>query len=217
MSVKEFQDYWLNVHAVNFASKIKQIKKYKIDTVFPVGDEKPLFNGIAEIWLHEEEQIESLRSDEFLNGARRDEPNWAAFWETIGLDTDAHVIVDPGELERNASGVKLVLFIKRKEGISLGDFRSKSLGEHAGRMQAIPGLKGYYQCHAKDGLYAVGESRLDSIELLWFENEKVLDATIESDEYKSYVEGEIASLVETKWLFRMACKEHWVIGPDFRD
>jgi EthD domain len=28
MSEKDFQDYWVNVHAVNYASKIPQIKKY---------------------------------------------------------------------------------------------------------------------------------------------------------------------------------------------
>ena len=32
MSEAEFQDYWLHVHAVNYASRIEQIKRYKIDT-----------------------------------------------------------------------------------------------------------------------------------------------------------------------------------------
>ena len=31
MTEQEFCDYWLDVHAVKFASKIPQIRKYKID------------------------------------------------------------------------------------------------------------------------------------------------------------------------------------------
>ena len=41
----------------------------------------PLWSGVAEIWLaNEEEQLASLQTPEFLKGARADEPKWAAFW-----------------------------------------------------------------------------------------------------------------------------------------
>lgn len=86
MSEKQFQDYWVNVHAAKFASKIPQIKKYLIDTRIPFGEEPadPRFSGIAEIWLNnEEDQLASLQTPEFLQGARMDEPNWAAFWRTV--------------------------------------------------------------------------------------------------------------------------------------
>ena len=36
MSEQEFQDYWVDVHAVQYASKIPQIRKYLIDTRIPL-------------------------------------------------------------------------------------------------------------------------------------------------------------------------------------
>lgn len=97
MTEEAFQRYWLEVHAPKFASKIPQIQRYLIDTRIPFQDkgQDPLFSGIAEIWLeNEKEQLESLQTKEFLQGARADEPNWAAFWATLALDTTAHVLLD---------------------------------------------------------------------------------------------------------------------------
>lgn len=100
MTADEFQNYWVHVHAVKFASRIPQIKRYLVDTRIEFdGDtgSPPLpHQGIAEIWLeNEEEQLASLQTEEFIQGARADEPNWAAFWLAIGVDTTAHEIV-PG-------------------------------------------------------------------------------------------------------------------------
>src|SRR5215475_14427988 len=122
MSEEEFQRYWVEVHAVEYASKIKQIKRYMIDTRLPFGPDEgePTWSGVAEIWLENEaEQLASLQSEEFLQGARLDEPNWAAFWRTVVLDTTAHVL-RPGPQEARDSGMaKLLILSKRKEGLPL--------------------------------------------------------------------------------------------------
>ena len=142
MSEKDFQDYWVNVHAVKYASKIPQIRRYKVDTRIPFGDETqdPLFSGVAEIWLkNEEEQLASLQSKEFLQGARLDEPNWAAFWRTVALDTDAHVLLEGEPQKKESSMVKIFGLVKRKAGISLEDFRKYSLEVHAPKDLKLPG------------------------------------------------------------------------------
>ena len=36
MTESEFQDYWVNVHAVKYASKIPQIKQYSVSTRMPM-------------------------------------------------------------------------------------------------------------------------------------------------------------------------------------
>ena len=93
MSEKEFCDYWVHEHAVKYAAKIPQIRRYVVDTRVPFGPDPadPPWSGVAEIWLRNEaEQLASMQTPEFLDGARRDEPNWAAFWRTVALDTDAH-------------------------------------------------------------------------------------------------------------------------------
>ena len=82
-----------------------------------------------------EDQVASLWSKELLEGARIDEPRWAAYWRTVVLDTDAYVLKDGGGLDGVKDGVKIVALVKRKWGTSLEEFRRHSLGqrEQAGR------------------------------------------------------------------------------------
>lgn len=218
MSAGEFHDYWLNVHAVQYAGKIKQIVRYKINTVIPLDGQNPLYQGVAEIWLrNEEEQLASLQSAEFIDGARKDEPNWAAFWQTIGLDTDTHVIDEGGSLAPDPAGVKLLMLVKRKEGVPLGLFRDYSLKVHGPLAQRLPGLRGYYQCHARDSLYAVGESRFDAAYMMWFDNPGALEKALESEQYKQTVYPDLLKFAEEKYLFKLQMKEHWIIGPEIRE
>lgn len=125
MSETDFHDYWVNIHAKNFASKIKQIRRYMICTRVDCAGANvpPVWSGCAEIWLsNEQEQLESLQSDEFLNGARIDEPKWAAFWNTLVLDTeDKWMLEIPRKVNRD--GIKLVGLIKRRAGMPVAKFR----------------------------------------------------------------------------------------------
>ncbi|KOX20009.1 ethyl tert-butyl ether degradation protein EthD [Saccharothrix sp. NRRL B-16348] len=213
MTEGEFQRYWLEEHAVRYASKIPQIRRYRIDTRLPLpGDgAEPLWSGIAEIWLRPEEQIESLQTPEFLEGARLDEPKWAAFWRTLVLDTDAHQVVEPPRAE----GVKIVRLVKRREGLPLAAFREQSLGRHAELVAEVPGLRGYLQNHVVDGAYGIGEATLDAAYQLWFDDTDALAAALASPEFQR-AEEELRSIVQERYLHEMVVREHWVIGPDAR-
>lgn len=218
MSEEEFQRYWLDVHAVQYASKIPQIRKYMVDTRVPFGpgDAEPLWSGVAEIWLeNEEEQLASLQTPEFLEGARLDEPKWAAFWRTVVLDTDAHEVVAGPPLTKETDWVKAIVLVKRKEGLPLADFRARSLGEHAALTQKIPGLRRYLQCHTRDGYYGIGEAMLDAAYQLWFDDVDALSAALETPEFKQ-VNEDLRSFVEPRYIHDMVTREHWIIGPDPR-
>ncbi|GAA4855670.1 EthD family reductase [Kitasatospora terrestris] len=215
MSEEEFQRYWLEVHAPNYASKIKQIRKYAVDTRIPLdGDgEDPLWSGIAEIWLNnDEEQLASLQSPEFLQGARLDEPNWAAFWRTLVLDTEAHVL-RPGPGTARPAGAKLFVLAKRAAGTPLADFRARSLDAHAKLALEVPGLVRYVQGFTRDGAYAIGEATLDVAYQLSFESEEALRTALASPEYAA-LEQDLAEFVETRYIHRMAVRQHWFIGSE---
>jgi hypothetical protein len=95
LSPEAFQTYWVNFHTVDFAAKIPQIKQYLVATRENVEAPRQMdfFQGIAEIWLQSEaEQIASMQTPEFLQGARADEPRWAAFWQTFVLDTESTLV-----------------------------------------------------------------------------------------------------------------------------
>lgn len=214
MTEREFQDYWLDVHAVEYASKIPQIRKYLIDKRIPFPGEdpgtEPLWSGVAEIWLeNEQEQLASLQTDEFLFGARLDEPKWAAFWRTVVLDTDAHVV------REGSGGVKMIVLAKRREGLPLGEFRERSLGGHAEAMTEVPGLRRYLQGFTKDGYYGIGEAVLDAAYQLYFDDRDAVAEALDSPEFKHAME-DLHTIAEPRYVHRLLFTEHWVIGPQAR-
>jgi hypothetical protein len=218
MTEVEFQRYWVEVHAVRYASKIPQIRKYLVDTRIarPGETGDPLWCGVAEIWLeNEKEQLESLQSKEFLQGARLDEPKWAAFWRTVVLDTTAYPL-RPGPPEsRDSHMAKLLVLSKRRQGLSLDAFRSCCLGAHAAKVMELPGLRGYAQGHVRDTFYAVGEAVLDCVEQLWFDNVDAVFAARASVQ-QDMVNADYRLFTEERYIHHMLVKEHWIIGPEPR-
>ncbi|MEV7775725.1 EthD family reductase [Kitasatospora sp. NPDC086791] len=213
MSEREFQRYWVEEHAVRYAAKIPQIKRYCVDTRLPrPGDEEaPLWSGVAEIWLeNEEEQLASLQSPEFLEGARLDEPRWAAFWRTVVLDTDAHVVV-PGGGE--APAVKVMILVKRREGLPLADFRTDSLTRHAPLAEKVPGLRRYIQNHTRDTFYGVGEAVLDAAYQLWFDDVRAYETARSTPEYRTLL-ADLARIAEPRYVHTLLVEEHWVLGRE---
>lgn len=218
MTEAEFQQYWLNVHAVRYASRIPCIRQYLIDTRIPFGREtcEPRWGGAAEMWFaSEEEQMESLQSKEYLEGARLDEPRWAAFWRTIVLDTEAHEIIPGPPPVRNPSWIKLMLLMKRKEGMPLREFRRCSLRRQANLMMDIPGLLRFIQCHARDVCYSIGEPVLDAVYQCWFDGTAALEAAFRSEEYSS-ARDSMLTIAEPRYMHQMVANEHWIIGPESR-
>jgi uncharacterized protein (TIGR02118 family) len=218
MTESEFQRYWVEVHAVRYASKIPQIRKYLVDTrvAVPGENEDPLWCGVAEIWLeNEKEQLESLQSKEFLEGARRDEPNWAAFWRTVGLDTTAHTIRNGPEQTGDSDTAKLLVLSKRREGLPLDRFRSYCLDTHAAKVLELPGLRRYQQGHVRDAAYAIGEAVLDCVEQLWFDS---VDAalTAQGSVQQDIVRADYRIFAEDRYIHTMLVQEHWIIGPEPR-
>jgi hypothetical protein len=213
LSEADFQRYWLDVHAVQYASKIPQIRRYQIDTRVPFGadTEEPKWGGVAEIWLaNDTEQLESLQTKEFLEGARLDEPRWAAFWRTVVLDTDAHPVVEGPLPTGDSGGVKLIRLVKRRAGLSLEEFRSRSLGEHAELVREVPGLRGYLQGHTRDGAYAIGEAVLDAAYQLWFDDLDALAAAVASAQFER-AEENLRTFIEPRYLHELVVREHPIL------
>lgn len=218
MSEGEFHRYWLDVHAIQFASRIEQIRRYRICTRIPCQGvtQPPVWNGIAEIWLENEaEQLASLQSDAFLKGARLDEPNWAAFWNTLALDTDAGSLLGPVPTDETPADTKLVVLLKRKWGMSVDEFRSRLDGYFAPLLLEVDGVRRYLSCTTRDALYGLGEPRFDGLYHLTFDSVDSLEAALASGAY-GHAQAHLAEIVEIGHLYSMAVREHWIIGPELR-
>ncbi len=215
MPVEDFHDYWVRVHAVEYVARIHQIRQYVVDTRVPfdgdLGDPPLPHQGIAELWLdNEEEHMAALRSDEFLQGARADEPRWAAFWQTIFLDTVAHEIV-PGAPD--GGGVKMTTLIKRRPGLALAEYREATLDGYGQAVGGIPGLRRYLHCHADDWAYTFGEAPFDSIEQIWFDDLDALRAGLASRYHAERVRPARQAIADPRLVFSLTAREHWIIGP----
>jgi hypothetical protein len=219
MTADEFQDYWVHVHAPKFASKIPQIKQYLVDTRIAsdtdVGSPPLPHQGIAEIWLeNEQEQLASLQSEQFLHGARADEPNWAAFWMAIVLDTTAYeIMAGPAPADGQPAGVKVTTLLKRRPGMSLDEYRSTSLDSYAPIVNGLPGLRRHLHCHTRDGAYTFGESSFDSVEQLWFDDLEALRGALRSSYHAERIAPALAELTDPRYVFSLTATENWIIGP----
>lgn len=205
-----FQAYWLHFHAMDYARKIPQIKRYLVAPRLPVklGRDLPFFEGAAEIWLQDEAaQLASLRSPEFLNGARADEPRWAAYWQTIALDTESYILVDES---KSASLVKLYVLLKRRAELPLESFRESLLqwsvdDRPPGQRRRCVGL-------ARDALYGLGEPRFDAVDVISFDDLQTLEAACSA---RALVNDAslYSGLIDPRYFFVMAAQENWIIGP----
>lgn len=220
MTTAEFQDYWLHIHAPKFAARIPQIRQYLVDTRIAsecdVGVPALPHQGMAEIWLaNEAEQLASLQTPEFLQGARLDEPNWAAFWQTIVLDTTAHEIVaGPASRDMRPGWVKVTTLLKRRPGMSLDEFRSTSLRSYAPVVSGLPGLRRHLHCHTNDGAYVFGESSFDSVEQLWFDDLDSLQGALRSSYHAEQVAPALADLADPRYVFSLTAEENWIMRAD---
>lgn len=207
LSAQAFASYWLNFHAPDYAAKIPQIRRYLVGTPLGLdtGRDVPDFAGAAEIWLREDEQIASLQSPEFLLGARADEPRWAAYWQTLALDTDAVVLT--GEPEPPAGGglAKLYCLLKRAPELSRAAFRECLLADRAGGVRAQRHLIGF----CRDALYGLGEPRFDAVEVIGFSDRAALAAALDGTLRARLREGR--PFLHPATRFGFTAQEHWVI------
>jgi hypothetical protein len=214
---ERFQNYWLQEHAIQYASKIRQIRQYLIVPrvrVHGTPNEVAAFEGVAEIWLNNDsDQLQSLLSPEFLNGARPDEPNWAAFWLTFVHDSISEVTL--GTNLASSSFFKLYLFLRRQGGSDLETFRKELRGPITERAHALPGLARRVLAPCRDNAYDFGEPRFDALDLLAFPSQREYQAAIASPQWIKMLEA-LSTLAEQRYFFAFTGSDRWIIRPGER-
>lgn len=206
LSVEAFQQYWVNFHAPDYAAKIPQIRRYLVaprlhlDEPHPV----PFFEGVAEIWLKDAaDQLASLKSPEFLQGARADEPRWAAFWQTF-LHESFEDDVPP---RARPPYFKFYTFLKRRFGTPLEGFIEKMNNQPA---ESLPGMQHRLLSIARSDGYGFGEPRFDAIEVWSFNTVDDLSNALQGEAMRRIEEG-WRSEVEDRYLFSFCGQENWII------
>jgi hypothetical protein len=217
MSEQEFQDYWRYIHAIKYAMPIPQVKKYKIGLRInmPQIYNSISYSGVAEIWLNnEQEQAESLLTPEYIEGAKKDEKRWAAAWQTLVLDTDPTTLYELTPQEHDEQEYKIMVLLKRKEGMSLSQFRDYIVNNNAEIIVKTPGLIRNHCCFAKDTYYeGKNEPPFDYIGHFAAESMLELKKMLCSDYWESKVHTDFLKIAD-EWIHvSMATRSEWIIGP----
>ncbi|MDR1914495.1 MAG: EthD domain-containing protein [Clostridiales bacterium] len=207
MTISDFQDYWINVHAEKYARKIQQILKYKVNRLSYISEnERPTYHGMAEIWLfNEQTQLASLQSDEYIHGARENEPEWAAFWQSICLDTYSQNYLTCDTLP----AVKCVIVCKRKGGIPLKVFRSQ-IESNVQNYMNLTEIRQAQLCLVKDTAYSFGETVCDAVIQLWFEERSPLLKAVEGLKFRLAMD-KLYRICKQKYLHRFIAEENIII------
>ena len=147
-------------------------------------------------------------------GARLDEPKWAAFWNTLVLDTDANWVREV-PCQGEGQGVKLIGLIKRREGMPVDEFREIWSRYYAPVLLDVEGVKGYLQCTTRDGWYALGEPKFDALHQIWLDSPTAAEQVLNSNGY-CHAQAHLAEISVPRYLYTTVMREHWIIGPEPR-
>jgi hypothetical protein len=217
LSADAFTSYWINLHAVDYTAKIKQIRQYIVAARLQVATGRDLpadYQGVAEIWLKDDaEQIASMQSPEFLQGARLDEPRWAAFWLTFVLNTEAQVLTGDQNPMPAPERAKLYVLLKRKPTLALADFRAQLIADR-GDLGKRCGLTRHLVAFSRDGTYGVGEPPFDAVEVIALPDRAALDALLADANFAGALTRR--AYVHDTYAFNFIAQEHWIIRPGER-
>ena len=220
LSEEAFLDYWRYQHALKYARKIPQVNQYKIGSRMTIeGQAKEIsYSGIAEVWLENEKtQAESLITPEYLNGALRDEPTWAASWQTLVIDTDAKETFGDDVSDRDFPEYKILLCHKKRRDLDLDDFRSRYIINHANKIKdaKIPKLTRVLHCLTRERFYRseIQSPVFDAVTHFSTNSRSALQDMVNSMEFQEILNPELEGLSEWWGVVSLAVRSEWIVGP----
>jgi uncharacterized protein (TIGR02118 family) len=114
--------------------------------------------------------------------------------------------------------IKLIVAIRRREGMSVADFQDHWRNRHAALIKASPAskkyMRKYVQCHTLPDEYAAGEAAFDGTAEIWFDSVADKDAFFSDPDYLRDIQPDEARFADmNKTVFFMTAEEP-VLGVD---
>lgn len=212
LSEPEFAAYWGDVHAERFIKPLPGLRGYRMNRRISFGAEieAPVFHGVAELWLDDAAaDVDLVRSHEYLDGVRPDEPNFLTWWATLTLNTRDHEVIPPPT--GAWPGLRVFGLHKRRQGMPLEEFRQYSREVHAAHVVQLPAVRGYVQGIVDDGHYAVGEAPVDSVSMLWFDGLEGVTAAMESAAFADVVIPNYKEFIDLRYFRTLVTDSQWLV------
>jgi uncharacterized protein (TIGR02118 family) len=212
LSEAEFAAYWRDVHAERFIRPLPGLRGYRMNRRVSFGTpiEEPVFHGVAELWVDDAAaDIALVRSREYVDGVRPDEPNFLTWWATLSLNTRDHEVLAPPA--GAWAGLKVFALLKRRQGMPVEEFRQYCREVHAAKVVQLPAVRGYVQCFVDDGHYAVGEAPLDAVSMLWFDGVDGVTAAMESAAFADVVIPNYKEFIDLRYFRTPVTDSQWLV------
>jgi uncharacterized protein (TIGR02118 family) len=182
LSLEQFLTYWRTKHPRAVSTPVTQIRRYIQSHRAPEMESTAPFDGIAETWHHDFDDMLSLVRSPVIPIFKKDEENFVNHAHAEDLTTTDRVILDG---PRGKEMLKAIFTVKRPPEMTLAEFRCYWQEVHAPIAIKLPGLRRYVQCAVIDEVYSFAEPKWDGIAQLWFDNPEAVRATFQSDYYKN--------------------------------
>jgi uncharacterized protein (TIGR02118 family) len=202
-----FHRYWRESHAP-IVKRIKQLRMYVQSHRIPYAGSNSSYDGEAEVLIDSLQVLaEMRRSLEYLEGAFADESNFIDLKCVEWMATQDHVIVDG---RTGNPLVKGVYQLKKKDGMSVDEFRKYWIEIHGNLGSKLPGLRRYVQSHLVDEGYSYARPHFDGVAQLWFDSADAMRAAFDSPPGKALGEDgpKFTDMAALRWF---VAQEHVVI------
>jgi uncharacterized protein (TIGR02118 family) len=213
LSRQECQKHWREIHAP-LAQRIPGIRRYVQSHTLSVNGQEPPYDGMAEIWVDDEESAVSVfRSKAYLEGAYRDEPNFVDIKQAVRLRTEDHVLRAGQPLTEDARTIKRISLVQRKPGMSKEEFFRYWKDVHGPIALKLPGLLRYVQSHATPSMYANGDPPFDGAAQVWFADLAAMERAFSSQEYLEEARPDGAKFIAPDGVVGLVVEENRVVWP----
>lgn len=169
MTLEDFHDYWLNVHAP-IVARTPGIRRYVISTTTTEGLRyTPAYDGLAEIWFDDLAALEAAEASPEWQAARTDGPNFLGAAASL-VATEVPMIA--GDQPPREGWLKYAGLLTRRPGIPVPEFQAHWRDVHGPLVMAeFTTMVRYVQCHALPETYGTRlEPAYDGVPLAWFES-----------------------------------------------
>jgi uncharacterized protein (TIGR02118 family) len=191
LSVEQFLAHWQGPHA-DLARHLPGLRRYVQNPAHRSAyarDREPRFDGVAETWFDDAAATRVVGSSDAYAAILEDELRFMAVPPRHVAITTERTVVE-GE-PSGSDVVKQFSFVKRRDDLSVEQFRDYWWDVHGRLAIGLPGLVRYVQCVTTDGIYRSGaEPEADGVTVVWFDSFDAMRATPGTPQLQAIVDDQ---------------------------
>lgn len=210
MTFLEFQDYWLQRHAV-VIRRLPGIRRYVQNHPLPehYDDRPPPYDGIAELWGDDTRAFRDMAASTAYQRVQADEEQFIDRSRMDLLLTSEIVLRDGAVTD---GGVKLIDLLRRGPEWTVAAFQQYWRDQHGPLVLGLPAVRKYVQSPVRPGGYSAEHAPVcDGLSSMWFDSTADWGQTASTPAYAAVV-ADMANFTAADGHARLICRERLIVG-----